>query len=194
MLNLIMKALKESAEVKLAMIDACASDIEHAAELIIASLLADGKLIIFGNGGSAADSQHLAAEIIGRFYRDRFPLPAIALTTDTSVLTAVANDYGFDKVFARQVKGLATPDDVVLGISTSGKSANVIEAFHEARKIGTKVIALTGEAGCPMDELADVCVKIPSRDTPRVQEGHTAVCHVLAMLVELKLSAADSPD
>ena len=193
MLNVITQALKTSADVKLAMIERCASDIEHAVEIIVGRLQDDGKILVCGNGGSAADGQHFAAEIVGRFYRDRFPLPALALSTDTSVLTAVANDYGFEQVFARQVKGLASPSDVVVGISTSGKSANVLAALREAHKIGCKVIVLTGRNECPMDEYADVRIKIPSTDTPRIQEGHAAALHIVAMLVEEKLSPNHVP-
>ncbi len=188
MLNVITIALKTSSDVKLQMIDSCASDIEHAIEVVIGCLQNKGKILVFGNGGSAADAQHFAAEIVGRFYKERMPLPAIALTTDTSILTSVGNDYGFDKIFSRQIGGLATPDDVVIGISTSGNSANILAALKEAKEIGCKVIILTGENACSADEFATVRIKVPSTDTPRIQEGHIVALHIIAMLVEKKFT------
>ena len=193
MLNKITRILKDSSDITLEMIQRSASSIERATELVITSLSNGGTLLVFGNGGSAADSQHLVAEIVGRFYRDRFPLPAIALSTDSSILTAVANDYGFDCVFSRQVRALAKPEDVLLGISTSGSSKNVIDAIKAGHAIGCRSIALTGAAPAPLDDMVDCCIKIPSDDTPRIQEGHGIVVHILAQLVEEALSSDTLP-
>lgn len=162
--------------------------IEAAVAAIVHSLQQGGKVIIFGNGGSAADSQHMAAELIGRFQKDRKSFPAIALTTDTSALTAISNDYGFAKVFSRQLEGLGRRGDVVIGISTSGNSANVIEAFTLAKKLGIKTISLTGNNGGKMSGLTDININVPSNVTARVQESHGCVIHCLCELVEAKLS------
>ena len=145
------------------------------------------KIILFGNGGSAADAQHLAAEFVGRYRRDRRPLPALALTVNPSSLTAIGNDYNFDLVFARQLEALGASGDVAIGISTSGKSANVIEALRVARREGLITIALTGPQGNPMAEIADFCLCIPSENTPGIQEAHITVGHILCELVERAL-------
>ena len=159
------------------------SRIVLAAELIRKSWMQGGKLLLMGNGGSAADSQHIAAEFLGRFQRDRDPLPALALTTDTSALTAIANDYGFDQIFARQIDGLARPEDVVLGISTSGNSRNVILAMDAASRKGCATIALTGEPG-DLAARGDVHVGIRGLPTARVQEAHILVGHLLCELLD----------
>ncbi len=143
-----------------------------------------GKLLVFGNGGSAADAQHLAAELVNRFRRDRAPLPAIALTTDTSILTAVGNDYGFDLVFVKQVEALGQTGDIALGISTSGRSPNVLKALARARELGLYTVGLTGEKGGQMAEVAELVIRVPSEETPRIQEGHLLFIHVFAELVE----------
>jgi len=143
-----------------------------------------GKVLLFGNGGSAADAQHVAAEFVGRFARERRALPAIALTTDTSILTAVGNDYGFDCVFERQVEALARPGDVVVGISTSGNSPNVLRALEWARKAGVTTIGFTGKDGGNMTSLCDVCFIAPADVTARIQELHIVVWHAVCDLVE----------
>ena len=143
-----------------------------------------GRVYFCGNGGSAADAQHLAAEFSGRFYFDRPVLPADALHCNTSYLTAVANDYGYDAVFSRLLQGTAKSGDVVVGISTSGNSQNILKAFEMAKEMGVHVIAMTGETGGKMKELADVLLNIPSTDTPRIQESHIMVGHILCELVE----------
>jgi D-sedoheptulose 7-phosphate isomerase len=163
---------------------ASAGEVARAAELLVVSFRSGNKLLVLGNGGSAADAQHLAAELVGRFYVDRPPLPAIALTTNTSNLTAIANDYGYDLVFARQVEAFARPGDAVMGISTSGNSESVVLALEAARRIGAKTIALTGARPCRLDSCADIVLKVPSTDTPRIQEGHIAIGHMLCQLVE----------
>ena len=155
-----------------------------AAATIVTALRGGGKLLVFGNGGSAADAQHVAADLVGRLERERQALAAIALTTDTSVLTAVGNDYAFDRVFARQVDALGRPGDVALGISTSGRSANVAAGLDAARTKGLATIALTGRDGGPMGLAATVHVNVPARSTARVQEVHRTLLHVICELVE----------
>ncbi len=155
-----------------------------AADAVARAVLAGAKVIACGNGGSAADAQHLAAELVGRFRRERRALPAIALTVDTSILTAVANDYGFDRVFARQVEALAAPRDVVLGISTSGRSPNVVAALTAARERGATTIALTGVDGGPVGAAADIHLNVPDAATPRVQEVHRTLLHVICEIVD----------
>ncbi len=155
-----------------------------AAAAIRDALSAGGKLLIFGNGGSAADAQHMAAELMGRFERERAALAAVALTTDTSILSAIGNDYGFDGVFARQVEGLGRRGDVALGISTSGGSVNVVAALDAARSRGLKTIALTGRDGGAVGRAADIHVNVPDESTARVQEVHTTLIHALCDLIE----------
>ncbi len=147
------------------------------------------KLILFGNGGSAADAQHIAAELVNRFELERMALPAIALTTDTSILTSIANDYDYSKVFARQVEALTEKGDVVIGISTSGTSLSVIKGIEVARERGAKTIGLTGESGGELAEVVDLVLKVPSNDTPRIQEAHITILHIICHLVERELFA-----
>ena len=161
-----------------------AESVAAAARMIVAALKGGGKAIFCGNGGSAADSQHLAAELMGRYLKDREPLAAVALTTDSSALTAIGNDYAFDEIFARQLRGLGRQGDVLVGISTSGNSRNVVAALETARARGIATIALTGSAGGAMREAADLCIAAPSSDTPRVQEMHIAIGHMICDLVE----------
>jgi D-sedoheptulose 7-phosphate isomerase len=161
-----------------------AEPLARAAELIAQALRQGGKLLICGNGGSAADAQHYATELVARLYqRERPAMAAIALTTDTSALTALANDYGFDRVFSRQVEALGRPGDVLLGLSTSGNSANVLEAMAQAKKQGMKIVSFVGEGG-KMAEGSDVVLAVPSKNTMRIQEIHLALGHVLCKLVE----------
>ncbi|HAJ56225.1 MAG TPA: phosphoheptose isomerase [Candidatus Omnitrophica bacterium] len=158
--------------------------IEKAASLIIDALKKGKKVLIFGNGGSAADSQHFAAELVGRFQKERIGLPAISLTTDTSNLTALANDYSFDRVFSRQLQALGMPGDIAFAISTSGKAKNVLEAARLAGKTGLKTIALTGKDGGALAHLADISLIVPSFVTARIQESHILVIHIICELVE----------
>jgi D-sedoheptulose 7-phosphate isomerase len=155
-----------------------------AAELCLASLKDGGKILICGNGGSAADSQHIAAELSGRFKKERKALAGIALTTDTSDLTAIGNDYGFEYVFSRQVEALAKEEDTLIAISTSGNSKNVINAIEAAKKIGCKIVTLTGKDGGKMKDLGDVNIVIPSSDTPRIQEMHIMVGHMICAFID----------
>lgn len=158
-----------------------------AVELVATSLTAGKKLLVMGNGGSAGDAQHLAAEIVGRFKLERRGLPAIALTTDTSILTAIGNDYGFEQVFRRQVEALAAPGDVVVGISTSGNSPNVLAALTLAREMGCRTIGFLGRDGGTIGPVVDLELTVPSQDTPRIQEGHITMIHILCDLVERRM-------
>jgi D-sedoheptulose 7-phosphate isomerase len=182
----VAKSLKEGAELRLKMAETMVASITAAAESIAEAFKAGRKLLLFGNGGSAADAQHIAAEFMNRFLIERPPLPAIALTTDTSVLTSIANDYSFDDVFSKQVKALGKKGDVALGITTSGSSANVLKALRAAKKLGMVTIALTGDAG-KAATLADIALQIPSRSTPRIQEAHIVVGHILCDLTDTLL-------
>jgi D-sedoheptulose 7-phosphate isomerase len=156
---------------------------------IVEALGRGGKLLAFGNGGSAADAQHVAAELVGRFQHERRALAALALTTDTSVLTSVANDTGFDRVFARQVEAIGRPEDVVLAISTSGRSVSVVAGLEAARARGLRTIALTGRDAGAVGRAADIQVTVPSASTPRVQEAHRTILHLVCELVERALPA-----
>ena len=156
------------------------------AELLVQAFRKGGRVFLFGNGGSAADAQHIACELSGKFYHNRDPLPAIALTTNTSSLTAIGNDYGYEEVFARQVKGLVSKGDVVIGISTSGNSPNVLRAIEQAKQLGAIAIAFTGRGG-KLKEIADYVLSVPSNDTPRVQEAHITAGHIICYLVEQAL-------
>ncbi|MBM9514118.1 SIS domain-containing protein [Desulfogranum marinum] len=156
------------------------------------TLESGGKLLIFGNGGSAADAQHLAAEFVNRFLINRRPLPALALTTDTSVITSIGNDFSFDVIFAKQVEAFGKPEDLALGISTSGTSTNVVKAMEAAEKIGMKTVALTGGTKRPGGDLAEICdmvLNVPSDETPHIQEAHLWVEHMLCEIVEMKMFA-----
>ena len=161
------------------------------AKLTAASMAAGGKLLVCGNGGSAADSQHLVAEFVARLTVDRPALRAIALTTDTSILTAAGNDYGYEHVFSRQVEALALPGDVFLGISTSGNSPNIVRALHTAKKLGVHTIGFTGNDGGKMRDLCDHNIIIPSNTTMNIQESHLALEHIFCMLVERYTFGAD---
>lgn len=158
--------------------------IEEAINLINSSLQNGNKILIFGNGGSAADAQHMAAEFVSRYLIERLSLPAIALTTDTSILTSIGNDYGFEKIFARQCESLVKKGDIVFVISTSGQSKNVIVGVEEGKKRGAKIISLTGNDGTILNEKSDICLIVPSNETPRIQEGHRIVIHIICQLVE----------
>jgi phosphoheptose isomerase len=186
--SVVRSYLAESAAVKRLTAEACAEAITAAATLIGDAFRAGGKVLICGNGGSAADCQHMAAELVSRLTKDfeRPGLPAIALTTDSSFLTAYANDCGFEGVFARQVQALGRPGDVLIGISTSGSSANVVQAMELARATGLRTVSLTGSGG-RLTELADVAIAVPSKDTQHIQESHLAVEHLICLLVEQAL-------
>ncbi|MDR2884388.1 MAG: D-sedoheptulose 7-phosphate isomerase [Deferribacteraceae bacterium] len=161
--------------------------IEEVVSALVSSYKAGGKLLIAGNGGSAADAQHVAAEFVGRFYYDRPSLPAMALTTDSSILTAIGNDYGYDQVFSRQIEGNAVKGDIFIAISTSGNSPSIVRALEAARSKGVITVGLTGEKPSKMDPLCDYLLKMPSADTPRVQEGHFLIEHIICQLAEERL-------
>jgi D-sedoheptulose 7-phosphate isomerase len=185
--QLIEQFVSESLRVKAQFFEENKETISHAAETI-AHLLRNGrKVLLFGNGGSAADAQHLAAELVGRFGPDRLPLRAIALSTDTSILTALANDYGYNKVFARQIEALGQAGDAALAISTSGNSPNVIEAIDVARSKGLFTVGFSGETGGKMKDRVEVLFCVPSRQTPRIQETHILLGHILCELVDREL-------
>lgn len=167
--------------------DECARPIATIAEVITHAYQNQHKVLLFGNGGSAADAQHIAAELVGKYLKDRKPLAAIALTTNTSVLTAVSNDYGFERVFARQLEAIGAPGDVAIGISTSGKSRNVLLALEAARTKRLVTVALTGMDGGRIREFADVCICIPSNNIPCIQEAHIVIGHAVCEIVELSL-------
>ncbi|GAB3098539.1 D-sedoheptulose 7-phosphate isomerase [Lysobacter terrae] len=158
--------------------------VEEAAKVCMRALQGDGKLLLAGNGGSAADAQHIAAEFVSRFMFDRPGLPAIALTTDTSILTAIGNDYGYERLFARQIQALGRKGDVFIAYSTSGSSPNIVAALKEARERGLISIGLTGNRKGTMCELCDVLLEVPSADTPKIQEGHLLLGHTLTGLIE----------
>ncbi len=165
-------------------IDSSQNDIFTASVLAISTLKAGNKILLFGNGGSAGDAQHIAAELTGRYKSDRVGLPAIALTTDTSAITAIANDYGYDIIFERQVTALANKGDLLIGISTSGNSENVIKAFQKGKSIGCKSIALTGNNGGKMISESDLSIIVPSDDTARIQEMHILIGHILCQTID----------
>jgi D-sedoheptulose 7-phosphate isomerase len=163
-----------------------ATNLVAIANLMVATFRKGNKVLLFGNGGSAADAQHIACELAGKFYIDREPLPAIALTTNTSTLTAIGNDYSYEEIFARQVKALVKKGDVVIGISTSGNSPNVIQGIKEAKQLGAVTVALTGQGG-RLKELADYVISVPSVESPRIQEVHITAGHIICYLVEQAL-------
>lgn len=184
----IAEVLGQGAGVRQQLLHACADDLGRAVGFVIKSLREGGKVLLFGNGGSAADAQHIAAELTGRFQKDREAFAAIALTTDTSALTAISNDHGFEEVYARQVRGLGRPGDVAVGISTSGNSPNVLKGITTAREMGLTTIGLTGMDGGKLAQLVDVAIVAPSKVTAFIQECHIALGHVLCGIVEIALT------
>jgi D-sedoheptulose 7-phosphate isomerase len=185
--NIIPKRFKESGEVKTRFLKENLPRFLEAIKLVSHAFERGNKLLLLGNGGSAADAQHIAAEFVNRFIIDRPPLPAIALTTDTSILTSVANDSAFQEIFARQIKALGKEGDVVIGLSTSGNSPNVIRALEVAKEMGIKTVALTGNDGGMLARLADIPLVVSSSSTPRIQETHILVGHILCEMVEHQL-------
>jgi D-sedoheptulose 7-phosphate isomerase len=183
----IKEELEASIEVKQAVIAKNVDIIREIVETVSNCLKNGHKLLFFGNGGSAADSQHIAAEFVSKFNMDRQALPAIALTVDTSILTSCANDYHFDRVFARQVEALGQQGDVAIGISTSGNSPNVLNAMEEAKHKGLKTIAFTGETGGKLKDRVDICLQVPSKVTARIQEAHITVAHIICNITEKEL-------
>ena len=176
--------LERSIEVHERLISSCLPDLTTAADALVSAYRTGHKALFFGNGGSAADAQHLAAEFVGRYLHQRDPLPALALNANSSAVTAIGNDYGYDQVFARQLEALAVPGDVAVAISTSGNSPNVVEGVRSARRIGLFTIALTGASGGRLRDIVDVLIAVPSEETPRIQECHILIGHALCDTVE----------
>jgi D-sedoheptulose 7-phosphate isomerase len=185
----IRRQLAESARVKQAFSDALVARIAEFAQRSAAAIRRGGKLVFFGNGGSAADAQHLAAELVVRLRTERPGLPALALTTNTSVLTAAGNDYGFERIFSRQMESLVGPHDVVVALSTSGTSPNIVKAIETARARGSFLVGLTGETGGALAGKVDILLDVPSRDPQRIQEAHITIGHIVCSLIEHLVAA-----
>ncbi|QKF82549.1 D-sedoheptulose 7-phosphate isomerase [Halarcobacter ebronensis] len=188
MKNVIEKEFLGHLETIQKVIETMNEPLQKASKLAVETLKNGNKILLFGNGGSAADAQHIAAELTGRYKTERRGLPGIALTTDTSALTAIGNDYGYDRVFDRQVESLAQKGDLLIGISTSGNSKNVINAFKVGQEIGCKIVGLTGRDGGAMNEYCDVNLIVPSNDTPRIQEMHILFGHTICQIIDNELS------
>ena len=193
---IIINQIKQSIEVKQLLLEdyQLILKIEEAAKQIVAAIQNGKKTLIAGNGGSAADAQHFAGEFVNKFYFDRPGIPCIALSTDTSIMTAIGNDYGYDYVFERQIQAQAVKGDVFIGISTSGNSKNIIRALKECKDKGVFSIGLTGEKECKMDSLCDICLKAHSNETPRIQEAHILIEHIICCLVEDSLFGGLNPN
>jgi D-sedoheptulose 7-phosphate isomerase len=178
--------IENSIQIKRAILntDSLMAELEKACHLCIDAYKSGGKLIIAGNGGSAADAQHIAGELVSRFHFDRPALPGIALTTDTSIMTAIGNDYGYENLFSRQLEGNGKAGDTFLGISTSGNSPNILLGIKTAKEMGLTVIGMTGESGGKMRDICDICLKVPSLETPRIQEAHILFGHILCAYIE----------
>lgn len=185
--DLIVKIFKDSSRLQESFVNDNLSGIVRVVEMMTVALKAGNKIMIFGNGGSAADAQHLAAEFVNRFLIERPPLPAIALSTDTSIITSIGNDYDFSEIFSKQIRALGQPGDVVWGISTSGRSRNVYKGLEQAKKMGLTTFALTGKDGGDIAGIADYSLNVASESTPRIQEVHITLGHVLCQMVDLKL-------
>ncbi|MDP8263291.1 MAG: D-sedoheptulose 7-phosphate isomerase [Candidatus Ancaeobacter aquaticus] len=187
MKEIIEQELKCSIDLKKVVCETSIPVIEKITGIFCDTLSKGNKILICGNGGSAADAQHMAAEFVGRYKKERKALPAISLSTDTSIITCIGNDYSFDTIFSRQVEALAVKDDLVLGISTSGNSENVIQALNAAHSIGARTVVFTGGDGGRIKDIAQCSFIVPSKDTPRIQEVHCTVMHIICLLVEQKL-------
>jgi len=183
----IRTAFLESADLKKNLDNTQFQIIRDITNEIIEAYRRGNKVIVFGNGGSAADAQHIVAELVGKFYKVRKSLPALALHTNTSIITALANDIDYSEIFAKQIEGHAVKGDVAIGISTSGSSPNVIKGLEKARELGVKTVGFAGEKGREIDEIADIVFNVPSRDTPRIQEVHITAGHIICYLVEKEL-------
>ena len=184
MREVVIRELEDSAKIRTMMAQTLSVIIAEAAQIILNVYNAGGKVFLIGNGGSAADAQHIAAEFIGRFKLERMGLPAIALTTNTSTVTALANDYGYDRVFSRQLEALANDKDVLIAITTSGTSPNILKAVEMAHSKGVIVIGLTGATGGKLKDMADLSIMVPSDNTARIQEAHITIGHIICHLVE----------
>ena len=185
-IDLIIRRIRASIKVKEGLLEH-GKTIKDISQAILKAYVSKKKVILFGNGGSAADAQHIAAELSGRFYLDRPSLPAIALTVNTSSLTAIGNDYSFSEIFSKQLEGLGNKDDIAVGISTGGNSENVIKALKLAKRKGLIAVGLTGKSGGKMKKVVDLCLCVPSDNTPRIQEAHITVGHIICEIVEKEL-------
>jgi len=186
-LDRIKNVIQENIEIKKDIQQHLSNKILELSDKIFEILKQNGTIFLFGNGGSAADAQHVAAEFVGRFAQERKALPAEALTTNTSILTAIGNDYDFSEIFSRQIQARVSSNDLVVGISTSGKSANVLKALQTAKTLGATTVVFTGENDSEIKKLADICFNVPSNNTPRIQEAHILVWHIICDLVENKI-------
>jgi len=191
MRDIIIDIINDSIHIQEQILHNHIDNIIKATKLILASLKSDGKVLLFGNGGSAADAQHIAAEFVGRFQKERKALPAIALTTNSSIITAISNDYSYDIVFARQIEALGKPNDIAIGISTSGRARNVLTAVRKAKEMGLKTICLSGGTGGELAKAADLTLLIPSQITARIQEAHITIGHIICELIEHDLFKKD---
>lgn len=187
---IVRENVERSIEIHRRFLTDCLPALIEAANALTSAYLAGHKAIFFGNGGSAADAQHLAAEFLGRYIKERPPLPALALSTNSSAVTAIGNDYGYERTFSRQLRAMSSRGDVAVGISTSGNSRNVLEALVSARELGLFTVGLTGSSGGQMQELVDVLIKVPSQETPRIQECHILGGHAICDAVESAIVAA----
>jgi len=185
--NIILKRFKESSEVKTRFLKENLAKLLEVIKLVSHTFEGGNKLFFFGNGGSAADAQHMAAEFVNRYIMNRPPLPAIALTTDTSILTSVSNDFAFSEIFAKQLRALGKERDVAIGITTTGNSPNIIKAFEVAKEMGMKTVAFTGNDGGAIGKMVDFSLVVPSTSTPRIQEAHILIGHILCEMVEHSL-------
>ena len=183
----IESSLNESIAIKTELLSSSVESVIQIANILVEAFKTGHSLYLMGNGGSAADAQHISGELVGRFKKNRKPLPALALTTDTSVLTAIANDFGYDQCFERQVDAFVQDSDVVIGLSTSGNSSSIINAVLVAKEKGAKTIAFTGKGGGMLKDHVDVCLEIPSTDTARIQECHITIGHILCSIIEKEL-------
>lgn len=185
--DIIVRIFRESIQIKEAFLNENLSKIVKVVDAVTAALKGGNKILLFGNGGSAADAQHIAAEFVNRFIIERPPLPAVALTTDTSIITSIANDYDFSEVFAKQIRAIGQPGDVAWGLSTSGTSPNVVKALEAAKKVEMITVGLTGRDGGHIARIVDHSLIVPSNITPRVQEVHVTIAHVICEMVDFKL-------
>ncbi len=188
----IEEQLKESIETKKLLLSTHLNIIRSTSDIIVKAFKNNHRVYLIGNGGSAADAQHIAGELIGRFKMNRRPLPAVALTTDTSVITALANDFGYDTCFTRQIEALAAPGDIVIAFSTSGNSKSILHAVQAAKNIGAVTIGFTGKDGGLLKDTVDVCLRAPSSNTPRIQECHITIGHIICSIVEKELFGSES--
>ncbi|MGB9734770.1 MAG: D-sedoheptulose 7-phosphate isomerase [bacterium] len=186
--DIIKSELKASAELKLRLSETHAGLIQKTADIIYSAFINDHKLLLFGNGGSAADAQHIAAEFVNRFKIERQPLPAIALSTDTSVITSIGNDYSFDDIFSKQILALGRIGDIVMGITTSGNSPNVLNAFKVSRDNGLFTIGLLGKDGGKARAMVDLAIIVDHPDTPRIQEAHITIGHIICSIIDLRIA------